>query len=360
MHKKITLDSNPKSIITRLVRLTSELRENSDFKLESFPEHKKALEVSNLMTKQELESEYKTCNYLNSVKITKNDKKKPKKDSRKIYFVVPYVGPWLTQPISKTLDQNLKRFEMKRLRISMSYKAMPNLDMILLGDAQSKINKGYYNLNMKEFDCNCHGHKKNGCVLDGRGCRKRGVIYGMECQHESSSGEKCLKTYIGSTTQHAKTRINQHIYGLTAHYKTKIRNEQLRILPSFGDISEVTLEDQDNSNLAVERVDGRSSGEIDELPANSISDSFIRHMTLHGDGWFQGQKPTTKEIRLMTRNFVLKDLRVRNVGTLHCTICSAERVEIFVRKKSVMNSRNEIFGACRHKSTLIKPTKISH
>ena len=351
MHTRKTLQAIPRSVITRLVRLSSDLDQNSTFHLRSFPIHKEALRKSGLVNQTKLNDTHKASTYLGDYK-----KGSSRHDKRTIHFVIPYMKPWLIKPIHVLIKENLRRFDFN-LRISMSYSKMPDLDSILKADAESKLTADIADSSGIELPCNCHGRREKGCVLKGGGCRKIGVIYGMKCTVEVD-GEPCGKVYVGSTNQRAKIRVKQHMYGLRAYLKGEIERGGL----AEGDCGDDTLDEQNNSLTTISALANTTQGNstafaASTAAANTNSDTYIRHMISHN--LLGGREALgVAEIRDMTECFVIKDIKPIRLGTINCSICSSERIEIFMRRKSVMNSRTEIFGACRHKPKLINPIKI--
>eukprot|EP00980_Cylindrotheca_fusiformis_P031733 scaffold26881_cov279-Cylindrotheca_fusiformis.AAC.1 len=84
----------------------------------------------------------------------------------------------------------------------MSYHRFANFGECLRSDLSKKINANLESSREpSESPCNC----PTGCQyqgLDGH-CRKRNVIYQIDCKF-------CGSSYIGNTSQVAKTRFQQH------------------------------------------------------------------------------------------------------------------------------------------------------
>ena len=347
MHPRKTLQGIPKSVITRLVRLSSDLDEDSTFHLRSFPLHKEALLKSGLMGHRQINDIMNASAYLG------DPNRKSRRDKRTIHFVIPFMKPWLIKPMHVLIKDNLRRFDLN-LRISMSYSKMPDLDSILKADSETKLSANIFDKNEIELPCNCHGRKERGCVLKGGGCRKIGVIYGMKCLIEEN-GETCGKVYVGSTNQRAKIRVKQHMYGLRAYLKGEFDDDG----GESGTEGDSLITETYNSALAsrTQQNSAAIAATTSKL-AKTNSDTFIRHMMNHHDLMGGREVLGIAEIREMTECYVIKDVRAARLGTINCTICSSERLEIFMGRKKVMNSRTEIFGSCRHKPKLIAPIKI--
>ena len=86
------------------------------------------------------------------------------------------------------------------------------------------------------------------------------------------------------------------------------------------------------------------------------SDSFAKHFASH---FKAGQKITTKDVRSKVSMEILwKGNPIsyyKSFGKINCSLCMKERLEIFKalkekgNSKKVINSNNELYGACRHK-----------
>ena len=89
---------------------------------------------------------------------------------------------------------------------------------------------------------------------------------------------------------------------------------------------------------------------------NMHSDSFAKHFASH---FKAGQKITTKDVRSKVSMEILwKGNPIsccKSFGKINCSLCMKERLEIFKalkekgNSKKVINSNNELYGACRHK-----------
>ena len=87
------------------------------------------------------------------------------------------------------------------------------------------------------------------------------------------------------------------------------------------------------------------------------SDSFAQHFAQHIDST---KKNTirTRDIRAMVKMDIIWQgdpiSCMKTFGTNSCKLCMKERLEILHRHRadpsSIINSNNEIYGACRHKT----------
>jgi len=129
------------------------------------------------------------------------------------------------------------------------------------------------------------------------------VVYKVTCR-------LCDQPYIGQTQQKLKNRMSQHL--------------------------------QDVKKLVVK---------------GERSDSFAYHFARHCE---KGVKPTNGELRKMMKTRILWQANpiscMKSFGKLRCKLCMRERVELLRAMRhsendgGTINSCNEIYGACRHKT----------
>ena len=127
--------------------------------------------------------------------------------------------------------------------------------------------------------------------------------------------KQCDKFYIGNTQQHLKKRISQHI----------------------GEVKKL-----------VNRGEG--------------SDSFAKHFASH---FTDSTNITRDDINRLIKIDVMWQgdpiSCVKSFGKMSCSLCMKERVEILKASKKqprqLINSRNEIYGACRHKTKFHRFTR---
>ena len=102
------------------------------------------------------------------------------------------------------------KYNLKWLRLGMSYHKFSNLGKILQGDLTGKLMDKITSKNFEPRECNCHNSAKINeiCACNGK-CRRSVVIYKTQSK---KTGCFC----IGNTQQKLKARITQHF--------TKTRN----------------------------------------------------------------------------------------------------------------------------------------
>jgi hypothetical protein len=151
-------------------------------------------------------------------------------------------------------------------------------------------------------DCNCSSKTKvNGSCVYGRQCRVSCVIYEAKCN-------TCSKSYIGNTQQKLKERMKGH----------------------FNDVQRL-------------------------VNKNFTSDSFATHFASHCG---EGVAVNADLVRKMVTMKVLWEGNpiscMKTFGKMSCSLCMKERETILMRSlenpKELINSYNEIYGACRHKT----------
>ena len=101
--------------------------------------------------------------------------------------------------------KNLRdKYNLKWLRVSMSYHKFPNLSEILGGDLQGKLMEEVESIDFMDRPCNCNSASKvDGECIYGSSCRKSVVVYKCECKI-------CGVFYIGNTQNQIKKRMNGH------------------------------------------------------------------------------------------------------------------------------------------------------
>ena len=184
----------------------------------------------------------------------------------------------------------------------MSYHKFPNLREILQGDLNGKILKGIGSRDFEPLPCNCSAPSKhNGiCIFNGK-CRHSIVVYKATCRI-------CKAFYIGNTQTHLKQRMNLHFHDVKAQVLKNIK-----------------------------------------------SDTFAKHFASHFE---KGTKLNNKEVRnTMTIDTLWEGNPIsctKSFGKLSCTLCMKERLHILKAlgdkdETRLINSNNELYGACRHK-----------
>jgi GIY-YIG catalytic domain len=185
------------------------------------------------------------------------------------------------------------------IRVQMSYHRFTNLRELFQGDLTRKLTCDVESLDFMQRECNCKLGKDKGCGYNNV-CRDSIVVYKIQCKNSG-------KIYIGNTQQPFKKRMQQHFNDVNKLHQKGIKSdsyakhfaEQLR---NFKTLSP-------------------------NLQRNSITCKII----------WKGNPISA----------------VKTFGTKDCSLCNRERIEILKasRKdpKSLINSCNEIYGACRHK-----------
>ena len=179
----------------------------------------------------------------------------------------------------------------------MSYHRFTNLREIFQQDLSKKINLDIESEDFKTRDCNCRGET---CSYNNV-CRQTCVVYKVECKLTK-------KIYIGTTQQFLKTRMQQH-------------QSEVRSLQRTG-----------------RRYDSYARHFATQLQNfHPISPTLIRNSSIISIIW--KANPITA---------------VKTFGTPHCLLCNRERLEILkmsrYKPNLLINSCNEIYGACRHKA----------
>ena len=196
------------------------------------------------------------------------------------------------------------KYNLKWLRISMSYHKFSNLGEIFQGDLNKKLMNNITSKDFMDLDCNCRRCSTvNGRCIYGGKCRKSIVIYKATCKD-------CGCYYIGNTQQKLKLRMNTHF-------------SETRDLINNG----------------------------------NSSDSFAKHFASH----FKDKNSITRnEIRNITNIEIIWQGNpiscIKSFKKPNCSLCNRERLEIYKAMKNdkenntnfLINSSNELYGACRH------------
>jgi GIY-YIG catalytic domain len=216
---------------------------------------------------------------------------------RSTFFCIGVSEAWPT-PIHQIIRDTKKCFNLKWLRVSMSYHRFTNLRELFQGDLSKKLTMNVASQDFENLECNCRTGFLNKCGYNNL-CRKSIVVYKIECKVTS-------KVYIGNTQQYLKKRMQQHFNDVKLLHKQGIK-----------------------------------------------SDSYARHFAKQ----FVNQKELTPETQ---RNNIQCEILwqgnpinvVKTFGTPNCALCNKERLAILKQSRknpdSLINSCNEIYGACRH------------
>ena len=296
-HTRATFKAIPSGVLKRLLKLTTITEQNGNQTIdEIYPAHAEAL------TKAKLISDFPTLKDLKrtlETGKTNTNQPKEKKRSRQTYFCIGITNIW-TEKIHRILTTIRKKFDLKWLRISMSYHKFSNLREMFSGDLTTKL---LSNIGSEDFlaeKCNCNAASKvNGCCIFKGKCRHKIVIYKATCKI-------CSKFYIGSTQNATKSRIGGH-------------NQEVRRLAN----------------------------------CNIKSDSYAKHFASH----FKAGEVTVGKVREILDVDILWEGNpisvCKSFGKDSCSLCMKERILILRENKKdrcrVINTNNEMYGACRHK-----------
>lgn len=170
-------------------------------------------------------------------------------------------------------------------------------------DQNLKLNSDLHDQNCRSDNCNCSGTT---CVLKDQNCRQTNSIYEIRCLVCPATTSKTR--YLGNTGRTPKTRIREHLSMVKSKFNTGTAKN---------------------------------------------SDSFLRHFESHFGEITQkfGSKISLGTLRSMTESKVVKQCKGTIDGS-YCCLCAWERYLIYVDQESVINTRTELFGACRHTGKL--------
>ena len=106
---------------------------------------------------------------------------------------------------------------------------------------------------------------------------------------------------------------------------------------------------------------------INQLKDGTRSDSFAKHYSKQLTNFKEYERrPLHKVLRNSYTSKILWQGNsigaVKTFGTNHCMLCNQELLHIFNRSREnpsqLINSCNEMFGACRHKTRFHRQTKV--
>ena len=294
----------PNGVFKRLSKLTTQSPFNLNSKLDAlYPDHAKALRTANIAPKSfpTMKEVLKESECKSKIKIAEEKKMKRSK-SRQAYFCIGYSKAWKGKHAIHAKIKILRdRYNLLWLRTSMSYHKFPNLREQLQADLGGKLNKNVGSLDFDTLPCNCNIRTKinDECPYNNL-CRHSIVVYKATCRTTQ-------KFYIGCTQQKLKARFNQHFN---------------------------------------ETVNAANKG----LSSDTFAKHFAKQATNEG-------KTTVKHIRDNTSFEILWQgnplSSSKSFGKLNCNLCMKERLEILKamkqQPKRLINSSNELYGACRHR-----------
>ena len=122
-----------------------------------YPKHKEALYKAGL-SQNNLPTLDQVWKENDSNKDSKEEKEEQARQrNRNVYFCVGYCGRFWETPIHKKLSELQNRYNLKWLRVSMSYHRFTNLRETFQGDLSKKLTKGVQSINfMDHVTIFCH------------------------------------------------------------------------------------------------------------------------------------------------------------------------------------------------------------
>ena len=308
-HLPSTFRAIQSGVLNRLSSLTSASKRLENVTLDTiYPHHAKALTIAGIAPKKfptfkELETlrNLKTKEEREELKKEKNRKRK-----RQTFFCIGVSQCSMRTskhpPMHATIKKLRDKYNLKWLRVAISYHKFPNLSQAFMGDLTAKLTKNVNSRDFEDLPCNCNrASKVNGVCMFGGECRKSIVVYKAECKD-------CRMIYVGNTQQKLKVRMTQHLNEICS----LVNNEK-------------------------------------------TSDSFAKHMATHFND--RTNKLTAGEARKhVTVSIAWQGKPIscnKSFGKLNCSLCMKERLEILRISNHdpamIINSSAEFYGACRHK-----------
>ena len=258
---------------------------------ELYPFHYKALKTVGLTPKvpPTLRQIRKRLKMSLQMKREREMKNARRKNSRQTYFCVGVNKVFKGKnAIHITIKRLRDKYNLKWLRVSMSYHKFPNLGKIFGGDLSGKLMREVKSVDFMDRPCNCSVVSKvDGKCIFGDNCRKSIVVYKCECTI-------CGKFYIGNTQNHVKKRMNGHY-----------------------------AETRNSVNKGI------------------ISDSFAKHFSKHfkNDGLDKSGQISSKDVREITRVSILWQgnpiSSMKTFGRVNCNLCMMERLEILKAERLI-------------------------
>jgi hypothetical protein len=298
-HTRAVFAAIPHGVLGRLARLTSLTDESKDLKLNQlYPNHAHALLQARIAPDY-----YPTLQEMidDNNRVHRRSRAQRKHDMRRQVFFCLGVSGWHLNPVHVLLKRLRNQFNLKWLRISMSYHRFANLRQMYQRDKEAKLMDGIHCGDCVDRPCNCSMVSQvNGeCPFGGK-CRHRFLIYQATCQ-------VCHHIYIGNTQQALKARFRQHC------------------------------------NDTVSLVRGKLTS------ADTLASHLASHMSLRKPSACHVRPLFRVKVRWKGNPFgVMKSFR-----TYSCQLCLNEKVDILSSlnaggKETVMNSRLKWDEACPH------------
>ena len=300
IHTKSCFKAIPSGVYKRLSKLTTVTETNKNLPLDKiYPQHFKALQSAGLVTKKvpTLTEQLQHDEQAKAAKQAKDDSNNQRNRSRTTYFCIGYTKIW-SKPIHTIIKEMKAKFNLPWLRVSMSYHRFTNLREIFQGDLSRKLNIELTSKDFEPLPCNCRPGRTGMCGYNNI-CRNSVIVYKVECNNTG-------KVYIGNTQQMFKKRMQQH----------------------FGEVGKLVKLGEKSDSYAKHFATQLSPENVSsETQRNGITCSII----------WQGNPLSV----------------VKTFATRNCTLCAKERTAILKQSRTnpqlLINSNNEIYGACRHR-----------
>jgi hypothetical protein len=308
-HPKACFKAIYTGVSKRLAKLTKVTAESADKKLdELYPKHAEALEAANLKPNN-YPTLKETVEWNEDTEKDSNQKKKRKDQYKRQTFFPAACHYNFDKPIIATLMEARNKHNIKYVRLSMAYHKFPNMTELFQSDLNKKVMHGVISLDFAKRKCNCTKALKdsnNQCIFSGN-CRTTTVIYRVTCLTCKENGHPMY--YIGSTQNFVKKRCaEQHADDVCRLVNQGVQSD------SFAN----HFADHITQDKGVKRKDVRKHMSVDIL--------------------WKGNPITT----------------MKTYGTNHCALCMKERMAILEQwkkdKSKLINSKSEIYGACRHRT----------
>jgi len=300
IHTKACFKAIPSGVYKRLSKLTTITKTNKNLPLDKiYPQHLQALQHAGLLTKKvpTLTEQLQHNEEAKALKQAKDNSNNERNRRRTTYFCIGYSNIW-SKPVHSIIKSIKDKFNLQWLRVSMSYHRFTNVREIFQGDLSRKLTVGLTSQDFEPLPCNCRTSGDGTCGYNNM-CRNSIVVYKVKC---NNTGNVC----VGNTQQKFKTRMQQHF-------------NEVQKLVKLGEKS-----DSYAKHFATQFYDTNPS------PTNQrggITCSII----------WQGNPIS-----------VVKTFAIKN-----CALCAKERLAILKQSRSnpqrLINSNNEICGACRHR-----------
>jgi hypothetical protein len=311
-HADACFKAIPTGVCKRLIKLTTITNENKNKTMEEvFPIHIEKLENAGLINEKLKSSKLGALNYeerqsKGNVKLQKAKAARDKQRRRSVFFKISKSEIWREKSIQTIISEIKSNFpSLKWLRVSMCIKRFSNLREGFQSDLSLKLNEELLSADFMPLKCNCNkaSKRKDGsCAYAGQ-CRTKMVVYEATC---IITGKK----YIGNTQRTVKKRIQEHV----SEVKNKV-------------------------------VKGESS--------DSFANHFCKFIPKPSPGdKIKVQEHLNYKVKILWKGDPISCMK--SFGKKSCKLCMKERLAIikaiYQNKKQVINSCNEIYGSCRHKT----------